>query len=211
MGRMRGQRGFTLIEILVALSLLAAVILLITRAFLTILSVTAQGGSVTVATGLAARQLEQLRTSVEAQTTRVGWRNAFCAIANTPPNPSDPPIPFAAPFGAYSYRILVNEAAVTARAGQEALLLPAWNVEPSLPGASPYAPDCARDEDPSVDDRVRWVTVEVYFRARPVPGEGTTRRPPPHVSCQLDPAALPDEAICVVRMTTAILRGAYHR
>ena len=43
----RRDAGFTIIEVLVALTLLAAVILLVTRAFLTVLSVTSQGGRVT--------------------------------------------------------------------------------------------------------------------------------------------------------------------
>ena len=46
--RRRQSAGFTIIEVLVALTLLAAVILLVTRAFLTVLSVTSQGGRVTV-------------------------------------------------------------------------------------------------------------------------------------------------------------------
>src|SRR3990172_1022947 len=119
----RRDAGFTIIEVLVALTLLAAVILLVTRAFLTVLSVTSQGGRVTVATALAAKQLEAVRTRVEAQPDRTNWRNEFCAIA------AQATTVFAAPYGAYSYRVLLNDQAVAAAPGQEDLLLPCWSVE----------------------------------------------------------------------------------
>ena len=179
----RAQAGFTIIEVLVALTLLAAVILLVTRAFLTVLSVTSQGGRVTVATALAAKQLEAIRTRVEAQPDRAAWRTEFCGIA------AQAVTAFPAPYGAYRYRVLLNEQAVTAAGGQEDVLLPCWSVEWARGGGSGcsgpgYAPDCANDGTLTQDDRLRWVTVEVYFR-----GGG-----PP-----------------VARMTTALVRGAYHR
>src|SRR3972149_3161538 len=131
----RRDAGFTIIEVLVALTLLAAVILLVTRAFLTVLSVTSQGGRVTVATALAAKQLEAVRTRVEAQPDRTNWRNEFCAIA------AQPTTVFAAPY-------------------------------------------CTNDANLTQDDRLRWVTVEVFFQGGGQP---------------------------VARMTSAIMRGAYHR
>jgi len=182
--RMRASRrreaGFTIIEILVALTLLAAVILLVTRAFLVVLSVTSQGGRLTVATALAAKQVEAIRTQVEAQPDRDAWRAAFCTIAGTGVTA------FGAPYGAYSYRVLLNDQAVAAAAGQEDLLLPCWSVEWARAGCSGpgYTPDCAGDAALTQDDRLRWVTVEVYFRGGAQP---------------------------VARMTTAIVRGAYHR
>src|SRR3990172_5628224 len=124
----RRQTGFTIIEVLVALTLLAAVILLVTRAFLTVLSVTSQGGRVTVATALAAKQLEAVRTRVEAQPDRTNWRNEFCAIA------AQAMTAFAAPYGAYSYRVLLNDQAVSAAPGRGGLLLPSW------PGGGGSAP-----------------------------------------------------------------------
>lgn len=180
----RTPSGFTIIEILVALTLLAVVILLVTRAFLTMLSVTSQGGRVTVATALAAKQLEEIRSLVEAQPDRVNWRNAFCnAIA------ARPTTAFGPPYGAYSYRVLLNDQAVSAAAGQEDLLLPCWSVEWARAGGAGcpgpgYAPNCAGDSNLTQDDRLRWVTVEVFFRGGAQP---------------------------VTRMTTAVIRGAYHR
>ncbi len=170
-------------EILVALTLLAIVILLVTRAFLTVLSVTSQGGRLTVATALAAKQLEAVRTRVEAQPDRLSWRNEFCAVT------AQPVTPFPAPYAAYSYRMVLNEEAVAAVPGQEDVLLPCWSVEWARGGGSGcsgpgYSPDCALDGQFAQDDRLRWVTVEVYFRGGNAP---------------------------VVRMTTAIMRGAYHR
>ncbi len=179
----RAQSGFTIIEILVALTLLAAVILLVTRAFLTVLSVTSQGGRVTVATALASRQVEAIRSRVEAQPDRGAWRREFCGIA------AQPTTAFGAPYGAYSYRVVLNEQAVEAAAGQEDALLPCWSVEWARSGGGGctgpgYSPDCGGDATLTQDDRLRWVTVEVYFQGGGAP---------------------------VARMTTAIIRGAYHR
>ncbi len=179
----RTPAGVTIIEILVALTLLAAVVLLVARAFLTVLSVTNQGRRVTVATALAATQLEAIRTQVEAQPDRGSWRSAFCAIA------AQGTTAFPAPYGAYSYRVLLNDQAVAAVGGQEDLLLPCWSVEwariggGGCPGPE-YAPDCANDASLTQDDRLRWVTVEVFFQGGGQP---------------------------VARMTTAVIRGAYHR
>jgi hypothetical protein len=96
---------------------------------------------------------------------------------------------FPAPYGAYSYRVLVNEEAVAAAPGQEEALLPCWSVEWARGGGggcagAGYAPDCATDASLTQDDRLRWVTVEVFFQGGSAP---------------------------VARMTTAVLRGAYHR
>jgi len=180
---MRRQRtgGFTIIEVLVALTLLAVVILLVTRAFLVVLSVTSQGGRVTTATALAAKQLETFRAQVEAQPTRLAWRTAFCSIA------SAGRAAFGAPYGAYEFQVLIDGGAVSATAGQEATLLPCWSAGwdwggcAGMPG---YASgDCINDWSNAQDDRLRWITVEVFHRG----------------------AAQP-----VARMTTAVIRGAYH-
>lgn len=182
MARLRRRHaGFTIIEVLVALTLLAMVILLVTRAFLVVLSVTSQGGRVTTATALAAKQLETIRTTVEAQPDRDAWRVAFCNIAALGRTT------FAAPYGSYQYQVLLNDTAVTARAGQEDALLPCWAVEWARTGCSGqpgYVGSCAADSTLGQDDRMRWVTVEVFFRTGAQP---------------------------VARLTTAVVRGAYHR
>lgn len=183
MRRIRGARsGFTIIEVLVALTLLAVVILLVTRAFLVVLSVTSQGGRVTTATALAAKQLETIRAQVEAQPDRDRWRRAFC----------DDILPrgrtaFFPPYGAYEYQILIDGTAVSATAGQEDALLPCWSVGWARAGCSGpppgYAGSCAADGSLTQEDRLRWVTVEVFYRGGTQP---------------------------VTRMTTAVIRGAYH-
>lgn len=179
MRRIRGARsGFTIIEVLVALTLLAVVILLVTRAFLVVLSVTSQGGRVTTATALAAKQLETIRAQVEAQPDRVAWRTAFCNIAAVGRAPFPEPS-----YGAYEYQIFVDSGAVS----DDPLLLPCWSAgwDPGgrCPGAPGYSGSCATDGSNAQDDRLRWITVEVFYRGGTQP---------------------------VARMTTAVIRGAYH-
>ena len=181
----RGYSGFSLIEVLVALTLLAIVMLVLTRAFLTIIMVTSRGGNQTVATGLAMKKLDEIRARVEAQPDQLTWRSNFCSIAQDPPIATDPPVPFPE-NGAYRYRVRLNQEAVRAQGGQEALLLPDYGIErgtiPPWTAAPNYSPDCAGDNN--TEDRLRWVTVEVFYRSGTQP---------------------------IVRMATAIIRGAYHR
>ncbi|MDQ7849227.1 MAG: prepilin-type N-terminal cleavage/methylation domain-containing protein [Armatimonadota bacterium] len=181
MAAVRGRAGFTIVEVLVALTLLATVVLLATRALVTVLTVTGWGGRVTVASALAARQMEAIRSRVEARPDRTSWRKAFCDVATQPPTALAPP------HGAYSYRVTLNEQAVAASGGQEDLLLPCWSVEWPRAGCGTqpgYAPDCATDAAVAQDNRVRWVTVEVFFR---------------------------DEDRPAARVTSALIRGAWHR
>lgn len=181
------QSGVSLIEILVAFTLLAAVMLLITRAFLTIITVTSRGGNLTVATALAARRLEQIRTSVEAQQDWDEWRKSFCNV-----NQVLVKTPFPVPHQAYEYRVLTNQNAIKADPNQDInLLLPCFAIEWARPGCTgpQYDPSDADkcDDDPQDlgdENRLRWVTVEVYFRGGAQP---------------------------VVRQTSAIVRGAYHK
>lgn len=181
----RAYSGFSLIEVLVALTLLAVVMLVLTRAFLNIIMVTSRGGNLTVATGLAIKRLDEIRARVEAQPDQLTWRANFCSIAQNPPNAADPPIPFPE-NGAYRFRVRLNQEAVRAQGGQEALLLPDYGIErgtiPPWNAAPDYNPDCAGDNN--TEDRLRWVTVEVFYRGGTQP---------------------------IVRMTTAVIRGAYHR
>jgi len=180
------KAGFTLIEILVALSLLAVVILAASHAFLTTLTLTSRGSKLTVASTLATQKLEEIRSRVEGQRDQTGWRRAICQVAAAPPAAGEPPISFPSPHHMYAYRVLINESAVAGVPPQPAVLLPSWSVEPG-PGhpwssATTYTPSCEEDEDPLHENRLRWVTVEVFLS-----GEG---RP-------------------LARMTTAIIRSAY--
>ena len=79
------EHGFTLMEVIVALTVLAMSILFITRAFLTLLQVTNQGGNVTVASSLAVKTLEQIRSGPESQSSTAGWTAQFDAISNQGP------------------------------------------------------------------------------------------------------------------------------
>ncbi len=183
----RQQFGFTVIEILVALSLLAFVILAASRAFITTLTLTARGNTLTVASALGAKKLEEIRSRVESQRDQTAWRRAFCQIAAEPAAAGDPAIPFPPPDQLYAYRVLVNESAVAASHSQQEALLPAWSIEQGRrypwSSASAYTRTCEEDEDPLHENRLRWVTVEVFFQGGDHP---------------------------LVRMTTAVIRSAYH-
>ncbi|MBI3998880.1 MAG: prepilin-type N-terminal cleavage/methylation domain-containing protein [Armatimonadetes bacterium] len=134
----RTDRGFTLIEVLVALTILAMSILFITRAFLTLLEVTNEGGNVTVASALAVRKLEQVRGSPESQSSSTGWTANFDAIVD------EGPTAFPAPYSRYSYQVIVNQ--VTLTPGSAA---PAW-----LTGA------------PMHSNTIKWITVRVTFQGQ---------------------------------------------
>jgi len=64
-------RGFTLLEVLVALTVLAMSILFITRAFLIMLQVTNEGGNRTVASALAVRRFAR---PAPCRTIALVWR-----------------------------------------------------------------------------------------------------------------------------------------
>lgn len=180
------QSGFAIIEVLVSLTLLAAVYLVLTHAYLTALSVTNRGGRVTIASALAAKKLEEVRTRVEGQSTRTLWRQAHCDYII-----AEGTTAFPAPHAKYTYRVLVNQNAVAASPSQDVtLLLPCWSIEwADATRATPcsganYSPGCVADDRLVHEERLRWLTVEVFYQGGAQP---------------------------VVRMTTAVIRGAYHR
>lgn len=130
-------RGFTLLEILVALTVLAAFILLVGRAFVTMIAVTGDAGQITVAGALAVRQLEEVRGRAEAQTTSAEWTAAFDAIAEEGPQPFPPP------HTRYAYQVLVNRVD----------LMPS-SAAPSWLTGTPHA------------NTMKWVTVRVSYQGR---------------------------------------------
>ncbi len=132
----RGERAFSLMEVIVALAILAMSILLISRAFLILLQTTTRGGNVTVASALAVRRLEQIRGSPESQSTSATWVTNFDNIVN------EGPIPFAAPYNNYSYAVVVNQ--VTHTPAQ-----PAWLT--NLPLHS---------------NTIKWITVRVTYQGQ---------------------------------------------
>lgn len=137
----RRERGFTLVEIIVALTLLAMSILLVSRAFLIVLQVTNQGGNRTVATSLAVRVLEEYRARVEGQSTSGAWVLAFDAIPA-----SDGPHAFPAPYGRYQWTLTTNQVDLSPASAH-----PGW-----LTGA------------PFHSNTIKWLTVRVSFEGQPL-------------------------------------------
>jgi prepilin-type N-terminal cleavage/methylation domain-containing protein len=148
------ERGFTLVEIIVALTVLAMSILLISRAFLIILAVTNQGGNQTVASALAVRVLEQVRSGPEAQSNSAAWMSTFDTnvVAQGPTN-------FAAPYTNYAYQVMVNQVDLS-----PSTAYPCWLT--SAP-PSPCTPI------PDHSNTIKWVTVRVTFRGQPLAQVGS--------------------------------------
>jgi type II secretory pathway pseudopilin PulG len=143
MARTRGG-GFTVIEVLVALTVLAAAVEVATHAFLVALRVAAQSAAATTAAALAAGLLEEARDEIEAQdaTTRAA---RFDALATGGPAPLPPP------FDRYTYQIIVDEAGPA----------PPWASPCWARSAAP--PPC---EGRASADAVKWITVRILYGGR---------------------------------------------
>jgi len=142
----RSERGFTLVEVIVALTVLAMSVLLITRVFLILIQVTNQGGNTTVASALAVRALEEVRSRPESQSSSAGWTANFDAIA------SQSLTNFGAPYGNYAFQVLVNQVDLSPSSAY-----PCWLTE-SPPGS------CTPGLDH--ENTMKWVTVKVAFRGQ---------------------------------------------
>lgn len=138
----RSERAFSLLEVVVALAILAMSILFITRAFLILMQQTSKGGNVTVASALAVRRLEQIRGRPEAQTNDTGWVTNFDAIA------AEGPTAFPAPYANYTYEVFLNQVTTT----------PAL---PTIPTCPPVP------SDPRVGANcIKWITVRVTHQGQ---------------------------------------------
>lgn len=138
----RSERAFSLLEIVVALAILAMSILFITRAFLILLQQTNRGGNVTVASALAVRRLEQIRGRPESQSNDTGWVTNFDAIV------AEAPTAFPAPYANYTYEVFINQVNTTPA-------LPTIPTCPPLPSGSGLQANC-----------IKWITVRVTHQGQ---------------------------------------------
>lgn len=129
------SRGFTLIEVIVALALLGGLTLLAMRAFLVLMDVSGAAGRQTLATVLAVGVLERARAGPEAQATSDDWVRGFDALAAASGT-------FPAPHEDYGWEIAVDAVGLTPAAAR-----PPW-----LSNNPPHA------------NSLRWITVRVARR-----------------------------------------------
>ncbi len=144
------ERGFTLVEIIVALTVLAMSILLVSRALLILLQVTNQGGNQTVASALAVRVLEQVRSGPESQSLSPGWIASFDNDV-VPQGPTN----FAAPYANYAFEVVINNVDLT-----PSTAYPCWLTATPPLGCTPIADH---------SNTIKWITVRVTFRGNPEP------------------------------------------
>lgn len=131
------SRGFTLIEVMVSLTLLAGLALLAARAFLVLMDVSAAAGRQAMATALAVGVLERARAGPEAQATSDSWVSEFDALAARSGA-------FSPPHEDYGWQVVMDAVSVAPAAAS-----PSW-----LSGSPPNA------------NSLRWITVRVAFRGR---------------------------------------------
>lgn len=141
----RGRHGgFTLIEVLVALTLLAVAVEMGAHAFVVVLEVAARAARVTTATALASAMLEEARSDIESAdaATRA---TRFDALA------TGGPTSFSPPFERYAYEVIADGVVLT----------PPWTSPCWVRALAP--PPC----DGRVGaDAVGWITVRVTHGGR---------------------------------------------
>jgi prepilin-type N-terminal cleavage/methylation domain-containing protein len=131
------SRGFTLVEVMVSLVLLAGLALMAARAFLVLMDVSGAAGRQATAAALAVGLLERTRAGPEAQATSEGWVREFDALAGGSGA-------FPAPHRDYTWEVVMDAVSVAPEAAR-----PPW-----LSGSPPNA------------NSLRWITVRVAFRGR---------------------------------------------
>jgi Tfp pilus assembly protein PilV len=93
---LRGGRGFTLVEVLIAAVLLVAVIIPLMTSFLNATRWTSEAKGLLTAAYLAQSKLEEVKNK------------PFGEVQNDPPDSDNPPVPFAG-YPDYAYRITITE------------------------------------------------------------------------------------------------------
>ncbi len=137
----RCQHGFTLLEVLIAMTLLAVAILLVARAFVGLMQVAGWSNARTVATALAVRVLEESRAAVEGQTTSGARVEGFDSIPPTAVGT------FPAPYGRYAWSMAVNEVDLSPQSAH-----PCWLTGSPPAGCPPVA------DHPNT---LKWLTIRV--------------------------------------------------
>lgn len=89
-------RGFTLVEVLIAAVILAAVVIPLMASFINATRWTAEAQALLTAANLAQGKLEEVKN------------RRYDQVLNEPDDPSKPPVPFA-DYPGYAYRINVSE------------------------------------------------------------------------------------------------------
>jgi prepilin-type N-terminal cleavage/methylation domain-containing protein len=137
----RSQRGFTILEVLVAMTVLAVTGLLVARAFIGLMQVTGRSSTRTIATALAVRILEEYRASVDGQATS---RARVASFDGIPPTAAGA---FPVPYSRYAWSLTVNQVDLSPPSAH-----PCWLTGDPPAGCSPIA------DHPNT---LKWLTVRV--------------------------------------------------
>lgn len=144
--RQMRRGGFTLVEVIVSLAVLAMTVLVISRAFLTLLGVARGSGEHTLAGALAVRVLEETRSLPEAQATAEGWADAVDRLTGHGATA------FPSPYSRYDYEITTDR-----------VDLAPLDQHPCWLTTDPPAP-CAPGDVHS--NSMKWITVRVSREGR---------------------------------------------
>jgi prepilin-type N-terminal cleavage/methylation domain-containing protein len=145
----RGHAGVTLLEVVVAVAIGAAVTAATAQVVGVLVGRGIDQGHRTVATALAVQKLEEVRARPEAQATALARIRQFDCLY------TDAPRAFPPPYADYSYTVVIGEVE-----GVPPDALPPW--------LTPAPADPCRPPPGAHGDQLRWVGVVVTFRGRPL-------------------------------------------